>query len=83
MKFAGLSMKERELPGVKPAKSWSGLMAAWKTELESLASGFAQGDARVDPKKGYATCRYCGLQPLCRVHERLSALAEGDEEAGE
>lgn len=83
MKFAGLSVKEKELPGVKPARSWSGLMAAWKTELESLASGFAQGDARVDPKKGYATCRYCGLQPLCRVHERLSALAEGDDEAGE
>jgi probable DNA repair protein len=83
MKFAGLSMKEKELPGVKPAKSWSGLVAAWKTALESLASGFAQGDARVDPKKGYATCRYCGLQPLCRVHERLSALAEGEDEAGE
>lgn len=83
MKFSGLSMKEKELPGVKPAKSWSALMAGWKAELESLASGFAQGDARVDPKKGYATCRYCGLQPLCRVHERLSALAEGDEEAGE
>ena len=83
MKFAGLSMNEKQLPGVKPAKSWTALMAAWKADLERLASGFAQGDARVDPKKGYATCRYCGLQPLCRVHERLSALAEGDEEAGE
>jgi ATP-dependent helicase/nuclease subunit B len=83
MKFSGFSLKEKEIPGVKPAKSWSGLINSWKTELESLASGFAQGDARVDPKKGFATCRYCDLQPLCRVHERLNALAEGEEEERE
>jgi len=76
MKFAGFSLQENAIPGVKPAKSWPGLMQYWKTELESLASGFAQGEARVDPKKGLATCRSCDLQPLCRVHERLSALAE-------
>jgi probable DNA repair protein len=81
MKFAGFSLRENQIPGVKPAKSWSGLMQYWKTELEHLASGFAQGDARVDPKKGLQTCRNCDLQPLCRVHERLSALAEeGDGE---
>ncbi|MEK6244092.1 MAG: PD-(D/E)XK nuclease family protein [Pseudomonadota bacterium] len=82
MKFSGFSMKEKEIPGVKPAKSWSGLINSWKTELESLASGFAQGDARVDPKNGFATCRYCDLQPLCRVHERLNVLADADEEGG-
>ena len=76
MKFAGLSQRENELPGVKPAKSWPGLIQYWKTELEKLASGFAQGEARVDPKRGLATCRNCDLQPLCRVHERLSALEE-------
>jgi probable DNA repair protein len=80
MKFSGFSLKEKEIPGVKAAKSWSGLIHSWKTELESLASGFAQGDARVDPKNGFATCRYCDLRPLCRVHERFSALAENGEE---
>ncbi|HEY8069035.1 MAG TPA: PD-(D/E)XK nuclease family protein [Burkholderiales bacterium] len=80
MKFAGLSMHEKEIPGVRQAKSWGGLMASWTRELESLAAGFAQGDARVDPKKGFATCRHCDLQPLCRVHERLNALDEGEEE---
>lgn len=83
MKFAGFSMQEKEIPGVKAAKSWSGLIHSWKTELESLASGFAGGDARVDPKNGFATCRYCDLQPLCRVHERLNALAENEEEERE
>jgi probable DNA repair protein len=76
MKFAGLSLRENEIPGVKPAKSWSGLMQYWRTELEKLASGYSRGDARVDPKKGLATCRNCDLQPLCRVHERISALEE-------
>ncbi len=80
MKFAGFSLQENAIPGVKPAKSWPGLMQYWKTELESLASGFAQGEARVDPKKGLATCRNCDLQPLCRVHERLNSLADADGE---
>ena len=80
MKFSGFSLNEKEIPGVKPAKSWGGLVATWKAELETLASGFAHGDARVDPKKGFQTCRNCDLQPLCRVHERLNALEENDED---
>ena len=80
MKFSGFSLKEKEIPGVKQAKSWGGLVATWKAGLESLASGFAAGDARVDPKKGLATCRNCDLQPLCRVHERLNALDESKED---
>jgi ATP-dependent helicase/nuclease subunit B len=76
MKFSGVCMTQKQIPGVQPAKSWSALIASWKRELESLASGFAAGDARVDPKNGLATCRSCDLQPLCRVHERLSALDE-------
>lgn len=83
MKFTGFSAAKNQIPEVKQAKSWQGLVDGWKGALESLASGYAGGDARVDPKKGFATCRYCGLQPLCRVHERLSALAEGEEEAAE
>ena len=80
MKMAGFSIREKEFPGVKQAQSWSGLVEGWKTELEALAAGFAQGSAQVDPKRGLATCRNCDLQPLCRVHERLSALAEDGEE---
>jgi len=80
MKFSGFSAKEKEIPGVVAAKSWSGLVATWKRDLEKLAGDYAAGDARVDPKKGLATCRNCDLQPLCRVHERISALEE--EEGG-
>ncbi len=83
MKFSGFSLNEKEIPGVRTAKSWGGLMATWTRELESLAAGFAQGDAKVDPKDGFATCRYCDLQPLCRVHERLNALDEDEDEERE
>ncbi len=80
MKMAGFSIREKEFPGVKQAPSWSGLVEGWKAELAALAAGFAQGSAQVDPKRGLSTCRYCDLKPLCRVHERLSALAEDGEE---
>ncbi len=80
MKMAGFALRENEFPGVKQAQSWDGLIAGWKAEMENLATGFAAGAAQVDPKNGLATCRYCDLQPLCRVHERLSALAEEGED---
>jgi RecB family exonuclease len=80
MGFFGFSANEGRIPGVKPARSWPDLVAGWKKDLEALAAGFAAGDARVDPKRALQTCRHCDLQPLCRVHERLSALA--DEEGG-
>lgn len=80
MKMAGFSIREKDFPGVKQAQSWSGLVEGWKAELAALAAGFAQGFAQVDPKRGLSTCRYCDLKPLCRVHERLSALAEDGEE---
>ncbi|MBI2754231.1 MAG: PD-(D/E)XK nuclease family protein [Betaproteobacteria bacterium] len=87
MRFMGFSREDGVVPGVKVAKSWQGLLESWKKELESLARGFAAGDARVDPKRGLATCRNCDLHTLCRVYERHSPLSldargaaeEGDE----
>lgn len=75
MKYSGYA---REQGFVDKAKDWNALVAGWKAELETLAGGFAAGDARVDPKKLAQTCRLCDLQPLCRVHEKL-ALLEGEE----
>jgi ATP-dependent helicase/nuclease subunit B len=57
------------------------LREAWRRELETLASGFVAGDARVDPRDGETTCRYCDFSGLCRVHERT--LVAQDEEAGD
>ena len=77
----GFSARKDLIPEVKPAQDWAALLAGWKKEIEALGAGFAAGEARVDPKKLLATCRYCDLQPLCRVYERVNALEEAGEEA--
>jgi ATP-dependent helicase/nuclease subunit B len=79
MRYMGFSDREDLVPGVKAAKDWKALLEDWKKELEALGSGFAAGDARVDPKDLLNTCRYCDLQPLCRVYERVNALGEAEE----
>lgn len=78
MKFLGFSEREGVIPGTKAARDWAALVAGWKAELETLADEFAGGRAPVYPKRGLSTCRNCDLQTLCRVHERYSALAEGE-----
>ncbi len=76
--FVGLVRDEDVLPGVKPYTelsrydlpgSWETLVEVWRQDLTNLAAGFHNGDARVDPKNSLA-CRYCDLQPFCRIHER-------------
>ncbi len=81
MRYMGFSKGKDVIAEVKQAKDWTGLVADWKKELDALGSGFASGDARVDPKKQLATCRYCDLQPLCRVYEKVNALVEVEEDA--
>jgi probable DNA repair protein len=48
---------------------------SWLTDryqvLNELAADFMAGQAEVDPSQGTLTCRYCGLQPLCRIAEQL------------
>jgi probable DNA repair protein len=93
--FLGLASREGLLPDVgtvdkhrtggKLHASWGELLEAWRGATAGLASRYAQGDARVDPKKRFASCTRCELGALCRVSEsRAPADAdEGDEtEAG-
>jgi RecB family exonuclease len=76
MRFLGFSKTPNLLPQVNVAQSWPSLLAAWKQDAEALGKGFAEGDARVDPKDELKTCRRCDLQTLCRVYEKFSALRE-------
>ncbi len=62
--------------------SWAGLLGQWRATLEALGAAFRAGDARVDPKTLYETCKYCALTALCRIHERAAPLVEG-EDAGD
>lgn len=91
--FAGLAREEGLLPEVKTvdkhrtaaklAASWSELIDGWRLATAGLAAEFARGEARVDPKRPFATCKDCGLSALCRVRERLGALAADEVSAGE
>jgi ATP-dependent helicase/nuclease subunit B len=78
MRFMGFSEKAGVLPQVKQAESWPGLMNDWKRDSESLAASFASGDARVDPKEDFKTCRRCELHTLCRVYEKMGTVPISD-----
>src|SRR6266850_408381 len=81
MRFVGLSRDDKALPKVPKAKDgWQPLLRDWKKEAERLGQSFAGGDAAVDPKKDLMTCRYCGLETLCRVYEKINVLAEEEPE---
>jgi probable DNA repair protein len=84
--FNGLAARVGIAPDVKPAGDsesvWQAQLDVWQTTLTSLAEAFRAGDARVDPKEFPRTCEHCGLQALCRVHERHPEIVE-DESGGE
>ena len=64
------SVTSSRLHGAREAPDWDAHKSLWRQRLTSLAQAYLEGDARVDPKIPGATCRYCRLQPLCRVHEQ-------------
>ena len=81
MCFRGIGKAADLIPGVnlvakdrsraaKQYADWDALLAGWKKELEALGRGFVAGDARVDPKKGAATCGMCDQQMVCRIAEK-------------
>jgi hypothetical protein len=85
--FAGFAREKNLLPGVglvqgrnREVESWEAMVESWRTQTTKLGEDFVSGDARVDPKGKLATCDRCDLQPLCRVHERIGTLDEGDQE---
>jgi len=80
MRFMGYSQAESLLPKVQVYRDWKKLLAQWKQDAEALATSFAAGDARVDPKDELKTCRRCDLQTLCRVYEKFSGLRSKEDE---
>jgi hypothetical protein len=48
----------------------------WSDVLTALATGFAEGDTAVDPKRG-DTCKHCAMMPLCRIRELQYVTDDG------
>jgi ATP-dependent helicase/nuclease subunit B len=53
----------------------------WRNVVTELATRFRLGDAEVDPKNPPETCKFCQLQPLCRIHERIGAPLTAEEDS--
>lgn len=92
MAFKGLTVEKDLFPALalvekdryaKPYRNWDGLLAKWHEELEALGRGFAQGDARVDPKRGAETCGLCDQHTFCRIAEKGTFGVNKKEEADE
>lgn len=76
--FKGLSKHNLHTPGLKLPEElnkielptcWEDILQQWQKTLDNLAREFVVGSADVNPKNPGTTCRYCGLQGLCRVRE--------------
>lgn len=77
----GVYAERRSKPSDAP--DWESLLGYWEKNLARLATGYAGGDARVDPKRPQ-TCEYCHLSILCRIHElRGAELEEAETEQGD
>jgi hypothetical protein len=63
------SVRSSKLHGAREAQDWDAHKTLWRQRLTKLARAYLEGDARVDPKIPGTTCRYCGLQVLCRIHD--------------
>jgi probable DNA repair protein len=77
-RFSGLVEEKSLVPGSNSLVykgDWHALQAQWKGSLHALAAEVMQGHAAIDPVDPARSCRYCGLQPLCRIDESQLAFA--------
>ncbi|GAB4196894.1 MAG: PD-(D/E)XK nuclease family protein [Wenzhouxiangellaceae bacterium] len=74
--YSGLAASRDWVDGVRavdhprsgsPVSTWDELPDYWRQTLTPLAQAYCSGRAGVDPRDG-RVCRYCRLQPLCRIH---------------
>lgn len=83
--YRALSQHDNFHPSVKPVaqaqkRDWQELAAQFDSQVGELAREFVDGRLDVHPLNGLASCRYCGLQALCRIQERqVDPAADGEE----
>lgn len=70
----------KKIASLKKTALKAGALDAWRDKIEELARDFLAGRADVDPRDRELTCKRCGLQTLCRVHE---LTPEDEDEADE
>ncbi len=88
--FRGVTREQDVIAGVKSCQQlrqakevgdWDELLVSWKSTIESLAEGYKQGHAAVDPLNYPGSCQFCRLHQVCRISELTAAdglQVEGD-----
>ena len=94
-RFRGIAREGEPLPKVctldkdraaaKQYRDWNHMVEGWREALDAIGRGFAAGDARVDPKRGEATCETCDQAAFCRIAEKapFGAVAQPQAQADE
>ena len=78
----GIEMYAEKRVRPPEAPDWAALLAYWEQNLTRLATGYAGGDARMDPKRPQ-TCERCHLSTVCRIHELRGAELREEEDGDE
>ncbi len=76
--YSGTAVEAGLLPGLRMREGAAETIVAAAEAAEALLSDHAAGNAAVDPAGG--ACDYCGLEALCRVHERGVVVAGEDDD---
>jgi ATP-dependent helicase/nuclease subunit B len=59
---------------------WPSLQNYWNNRIIALVEEFESGLTAIAPTRGYMTCQYCELGPLCRINESNQSLSIVSEE---
>lgn len=77
--FSGVSDTNIDIKGIyaldklrqeNKQATWDDQLAAWQSQFIALASQYANGDARVEPKHPQQSCEHCELPSFCRINEQ-------------
>jgi RecB family exonuclease len=65
-------------PKVLAQQDYDAKLQEWRDDIAQLARSFKAGEAVLRPRHGDKTCKRCGLQSLCRVHQVGTLTADDD-----
>ncbi|MGV7221231.1 MAG: PD-(D/E)XK nuclease family protein [Nitrospinales bacterium] len=76
--FKGMAKNPEVIPDIHfdiykkytSSKSWEDQINLWRDILNNLSNDFISGNLEVNPVNPKTTCKYCGLQGLCKVGDQ-------------
>lgn len=71
--------ESKDSRSISQSPDWPAVVKTWQKTLEKSAADFVGGLAAVDPIDGTRTCERCAYASVCRIQERASACAEGQQ----